>query len=390
MRVAIISESFLPTVNGVTNSVCKVLDYLADHGHEAIVIAPAAGSPAHYRGFPVHQVPSVAYRQFPMGIPNAQVARLISKFAPDVLHAASPFLLGAQGIAAANRFGIPTVAIFQTDVAGYAKRNRLGSASKLAWRFVRWIHDGADLTLVPSQASRSDLENAGVERIKLWGRGVDLTRYHPNNRMRPTAQALNTLLSSGGRAAGDSGRDTVVGYVGRIAPEKGLERLASLRGLPNLHLAIVGDGPSDDHIRSLLRGMPATFLGRLSGEQLADAYASFDVFVHTGTEETFGQTLQEAHATGLPVVAPAAGGPIDLVRHGENGYLFDPGDPADLRAGIRSLVDDPALRMRMGEAGRRAVIGKSWEALCDELMAHYVSVATPTKARKRTPAGSHA
>ena len=383
MRVAIISESFLPTVNGVTNSVCKVLDYLAANGHEAIVIAPAAGSPAHYRGFPVHQVPSVAYRQFPMGIPNAQVARLISKFAPDVLHAASPFLLGAQGIAAANRLGIPTVAIFQTDVAGYAKRNRLGSASKLAWRFVRWIHDGADLTLAPSQASRSDLEHAGVERIKLWGRGVDLTRYHPNNRMRPTAQALNTLLSG-------AGRDTVVGYVGRIAPEKGLERLASLRGLPNLHLAIVGDGPSDDHIRGLLRGMPATFLGRLSGEQLADAYASFDVFVHTGTEETFGQTLQEAHATCLPVVAPAAGGPIDLVRHGENGYLFDPDDPGDLRTGIRSLVDDPALRMRMGEAGRRAVIGKSWEALCDELMGHYASVATPTKVRKRTPAGSHA
>jgi phosphatidylinositol alpha 1,6-mannosyltransferase len=382
MRVAIISESFLPTVNGVTNSVCKVLDYLADHGHEAIVIAPAAGSPAHYRGFPVHQVPSVAYRQFPMGIPNAQVARLIAKFAPDVLHAASPFLLGAQGIAAANRLGIPTVAIFQTDVAGYAKRNRLGSASKLAWRFVRWIHDGADLTLAPSLASKADLENAGVDRIKLWGRGVDLTRYHPNNRMRPTAQALNTLLAGGGA--------TVVGYVGRIAPEKGLERLTSLRGLPNLHLAIVGDGPSDDHIRGLLHGMPATFLGRLSGQELADAYASFDVFVHTGTEETFGQTLQEAHATGLPVVAPAAGGPIDLVQHGENGYLFDPHEPAELRASIRSLVDDPALRLRMGEAGRRAVIGKSWEALCDELMAHYASVGTPTKARRRTPAGSHA
>ncbi len=388
MRVAIISESFLPTVNGVTNSVCKVLDHLADNGHEAIVIAPAAGSPSHYRGFPVHQVPSVAYRQFPMGIPNAQVSRLIAKFAPDVLHAASPFLLGAQGIAAANRLGIPTVAIFQTDVAGYAKRNRLGSASKLAWRVVRWIHDGADLTLVPSLASQRDLERAGVERLALWGRGVDLVRYHPNNRMRPAARALNTLLAGG--QPGDPDRDVVVGYVGRVAPEKGLERLASLRGLPNLHLAIVGDGPSDDRIRSLLRGMPVTFLGRLSGQQLADAYASFDVFVHTGTEETFGQTLQEAHASGLPVVAPAAGGPLDLVRHGENGYLFDPADPDDLRAGIRSLVDDPALRSRMGEAGRRAVLGKSWEALCSELLQHYASVSTPAKARRRTPVGSHA
>jgi phosphatidylinositol alpha 1,6-mannosyltransferase len=383
MRVAIISESFLPTVNGVTNSVCKVLDHLADNGHDAIVIAPAAGSPAHYRGFPVHQVPAVAYRQFPVGIPNAQVARIIARFAPDVLHAASPFLLGAQGIAAANRLGVPSVAVFQTDVAGYARRNRLGSASKLAWRLVKWVHDGADLTLAPSRASYADLERAGVERLGLWGRGVDLQRYHPNNRLRPGAAALHSLLS--GRAGGD----VVVGYVGRIAPEKGLERLAALRGLPGMHLAVVGDGPSDDRIRALTRGMPATFLGRLSGEQLADAYASFDVFVHTGTEETFGQTLQEAHASGLPVVAPAAGGPLDLIDHGGNGFLFDPSDAGDFRRHVAALVADAGLRSRLGEAGRRSVLGRSWQTICGELLEDYRSVIAQRTAVNRTPVGSH-
>jgi phosphatidylinositol alpha 1,6-mannosyltransferase len=248
---------------------------------------------------------------------------------------------------------------------------------------VKWIHDGADLTLVPSSASQHDLEQAGVARLARWGRGVDLVRYHPNNRTRPSAQALGALLSRGGR-------DTVVGYVGRVAPEKGLERLAALRGMPGLHLAIVGDGPSDDRIRRLLHGMPVTFLGRLSGQDLADAYASFDAFVHTGTEETFGQTLQEAHAAGLPVVAPAAGGPIDLVRHGEDGYLFDPDDRHDLRMRIQSLVADPALRLRMGEAGRRAVIGTSWDSVCDELLGHYRSVARVRAAPKRTRIGSHA
>lgn len=383
MRVAIVSESFLPTVNGVTGSVCKVLDHLADNGHEAMVICPAAGSPSHYRGFPVHQVPAVAYRQFPVGIPNAQLARLIGRFRPDVVHAASPFLLGAQAIAAANRQGIPSVAIFQTDVAGYARRNRLGSASKLAWRFVRWIHDGADRTLAPSTSSRNDLEGAGVQRIELWGRGVDLDRYHPNHRTRPAAAALHSLLSS-------NGRDVVVGYVGRIAPEKGLERFAALRGIPGIHLAIVGDGPSDASVRKLLRGMPVTYLGRLSGEQLADAYASFDVFAHTGTEETFGQTLQEAHAAGLPVIAPAAGGPIDLVRHGENGYLFDPDDDRDFALRVASLAADRELRMRMGEAGRRTVITTSWSSVCDELVGHYRAVIADRSARRRTPVGSHA
>jgi len=186
------------------------------------------------------------------------------------------------------------------------------------------------------------------------------------------------------------GADTVVGYVGRLAPEKGLERLRALHGMPGIHLAVVGEGPSDDHLRGLLRGMPATFLGRLSGDDLADAYASFDVFAHTGTEETFGQTLQEAHAAGLPVVAPAVGGPLDLIEHGVDGYLFDPDDADDFRMRVGGLVGDPTLRLRMGEAGRRAVLGKSWETLCDELLGHYGSVTAPAlPVRKRTPAGSH-
>lgn len=365
MRVAIVSESFLPTVNGVTNSVKKVLDYLRSHGHEAIVIVPAAGAPAQYAGFPVHEVPAFAYRQFPVGLPSPQVQRLIADFRPDVVHAASPFLLGAQAIAAAGRLDIPSVAIFQTDVAGYARRNHLGAATRFAWRVVRWIHEGADLTLVPSSASMADLEAAGIERLRRWGRGVDLSTYHPRNRMDATAQRLRQRLAPHG--------ETIVGYVGRIAPEKQVERMAALRGLDNIRLAIVGDGPAVPQVTKALAGMPVSWLGKLTGADLAAAYASFDVFLHTGTEETFGQTIQEAHASGIPVVAPRAGGPIDLVDHGDNGYLFDPGDDGQLRAYVEALTIDDALRSRMGEAGRRAVLGRSWDAVCGELVGHYSS-----------------
>ena len=354
MRVVIVSESFLPTVNGVTNSVKKVLEHLRDRGHEATVIVPAAGAPKQFAGFPVHEVPALAYRQFPVGLPNPAVAKLITDFAPDVVHAASPFLLGAQAIAAAGRAGIPSVAIFQTDVAGYARRNHLGAATKFAWRVVQWIHGGADLTLVPSSASMHDLELAGVERLARWGRGVDLVTYHPNNRRSPMVQRLRQRLAPHG--------ETIVGYVGRIAPEKQVERLAVLRGIPGLRLAIVGDGPSVPLAKRAMRGMPVTWLGSLTGADLAAAYASFDVFVHTGTEETFGQTVQEAHATGLPVIAPRAGGPIDLVSHGVDGFLFDPNDDRDLRLAVERLVTEPDLRGRMGEAGRRRVLGRSWAA----------------------------
>lgn len=362
MRVALISESFLPTVNGVTTSVCKVLDHLARTGHEAIVIAPA-GAPASYAGFPVHTVPAVAYRQFPVGLPSQRVQKLLADFRPDVLHAASPFLLGAQGIAAANRLDIPSVAIFQTDVAGYARRNHLGQATAFAWRYVKWVHEGATRTLVPSSASMRDLLRVGVPRLALWTRGVDLVGFHPNRKNDQDVAALRARLSPNG--------EVVVGYVGRIAPEKQVERFQALRGLPGIRIALVGDGPSVPAVTRALEGLPVTWLGRLSGAELATAYASFDVFLHAGTEETFGQTLQEAHAAGLPVVAPAAGGPIDLITHGDDGFLFRPDDNRDLRRCVSELVADPGLRGRMGEAGRRRVLSRSWESVCGTLLDFY-------------------
>jgi phosphatidylinositol alpha 1,6-mannosyltransferase len=366
VRVAVVSESFLPTTNGVTNSVRKVLEYLRANGHDAIVIVPAAGAPSTYAGFPVYEVPAVAYRQFPVGLPSPLVETLIARFRPDVIHAASPFLLGAQAIAAGRRLGIPSVAIFQTDVAGYARRNRLGGATRFAWRVVRWIHDGASLTLVPSSASMSDLQSAGVSRLARWGRGVDLDLYHPRNRADAATAGLRESLAPRG--------ETIVGYVGRLAPEKQVERIRSLRGLAGVHFAIVGDGPSAPAVRKELRGMPVSYLGVLTGQALARAYASFDIFLHTGTEETFGQTVQEAHASGLPVIAPRAGGPIDLVDHGVNGLLYGPQDDIELRAHVETLVTDSTLRSRMGEAGRRAVLGRSWDGVCGELVAHYEAV----------------
>jgi len=378
MRVAVVTESFLPTVNGVTTSVGKVLEHLAAHGHEAMVIAPAAGAPSRHAGFEVHQVPSIAYRQFPVGLPSPQVQRLIEAFAPDVLHAASPFLLGAQALTAAQRLGIPSVAIFQTDVAGYARRNRLGAATGIAWRLVRRVHERADLTLAPSSASIADLAAAGVPRVARWGRGVDLEAYHPRSAAAEGARRLRRRLAPD--------EQTVVGYVGRVAPEKRLERLAGLRGLAGVSIAVVGDGPAMPRVRAALTGMPVTFLGTLVGTELATAYGAFDVFVHPGTEETFGQTLQEAHASGLPVVAPRAGGPIDLVDSGVDGYLYEPDDDQGMRDPVGRLVAEPALRRRMGEAGRRRVLGRSWAAVCDELLAHYRAVITGAEARSEAVA----
>lgn len=366
MRIAVVTESFLPTLNGVTNSVKKVLDHLRLRGHDAIVICPKAGAPASYAGFPVHQVPTVNLREFPVGLPSPQVEQILREFRPDVLHAASPAMLGWHALIAARRRGIPSVAIFQTDVAGYTQRNKLGLMRDFTWKLIRAIHSQADITLAPSSHSIRDLERQRIPRVKPWGRGVDLVSYHPEHRHSEESAALRASL------AGDD--EVIVGYVGRLAPEKQVERLSELRDIPNAKFVIVGDGPSRASVERAMRKMPVEFLGQRSGRDLALAYSVFDLFVHTGTEETFGQTLQEAHAAGLPVIAPLAGGPVDLVTHGYDGYLFDPtarrGNDS-MHQYVSRLVSDEPLRARMGEAGRRRVLDRSWERICDQLLEYY-------------------
>ena len=373
MRVAVVSESFLPTVNGVTTSVLRVLEHLHNRGHETIVIAPA-GAPADYAGARVVPVPTVSYREFPVGLPTPIVSRTLADFAPDVVHVASPFLLGAHAIGASWRLGTPSVAIFQTDVAGYAKRNRLSAATSFAWRVVNLVHDKADLTLAPSSSAMSDLAAAGVQRLDRWGRGVDLDGYHPRLRQEADALALRASLAPHG--------DLIVGYVGRLAPEKQVERLAALKGIPGIRIVIVGDGPSGPSVRAALAGMPVDYLGSLHGRDLALAYAAFDIFAHTGCEETFGQTIQEAQASGVPVIAPRSGGPIDLIDHGRTGLLTDPDDSRALRGAVRTLAADAAQRARLGEAGRRSVLGRTWVALGDQLIGHYERVIGEARARR--------
>jgi phosphatidylinositol alpha 1,6-mannosyltransferase len=360
LRVAVVTESFLPSLNGVTTSVCRVLEHLRARGDEAVVICPGP-APAEYAGFRVVGVPAFSYRSFPVGVPTPTLQRTLAGFAPDVVHVASPFVLGAAGLAVARRLGLCTVAIYQTDVAGFARRHHAGAASATAWRWLRRLHAAADLTLAPSTSALADLRGHGVERVALWARGVDAERFHPARRNSPPVRELRAALAGPG--------EVLVGYVGRLAPEKRVERLAVLADLPGVRTAVVGDGPSAPHVARRLPG--ARMLGRLDGDALAEAFAALDVFVHTGTEETFGQTLQEAMASGVPVVAPASGGPLDLVQPGVTGLLYDPEDDAGLRAAVTRLAADAALRQQLGTAARRSVEPRSWTTLGEELVRYY-------------------
>nr|WP_260152612.1 glycosyltransferase family 1 protein [Hoyosella altamirensis] len=357
----------MPNVNGVTNSVLRVLEHLKRGGHEAIVIAPDAvgGETAvpEYEGFPVYRVPAVMVpmvTSLPVGLPQPWMTDVMRTFDPDVVHLASPFLLGAGGLGAARRLDVPTVAVFQTDVAGFACSYGLGLTARAAWRWTRKLHRGATRTLAPSTASVADLERHGVPRVHRWGRGVDIDRFTPTRR---SAELRERWTPEG---------KLIVGFVGRLAPEKHVERLAALNHCENFQIVVVGDGPDRPKLQA--RMPKAIFTGHLGGIELAQAYASFDVFVHPGEYETFCQAVQEALASGIPVIGPDAGGPKDLIAHARTGFLLPVPHFEELLPDAVGAFAHPVARSQFGRAARRSVMRRTWPAICDELLGHYSEV----------------
>ncbi|WP_268982618.1 glycosyltransferase [Streptomyces sp. HF10] len=318
---------------------------------------PRHGRPLSGRPGPLPPAPRLPAG--PRRPPQPAPGRGPGEHRPDVVHLASPFVLGARGMAAAARLGLPAVAVYQTDLAGYA-RTYMGAGEAAAWRRIRAVHAAADRTLAPSTAALGDLETHGVPRVRLWPRGVDTVRFRPDRR----DEALRRELAPGG--------ELLVGYVGRLAPEKHVELLAGVTALDGVRLVVVGDGPSHAHLTEALPG--AAFLGRRTGDELARIFASLDVFAHTGPFETFCQTVQEAMASGVPVVAPAVGGPLDLVHHGRTGLLVPPRDAEAVRDAVRCLAEDPARRGAFGAAARALVEGRTWAAVGDRLIGHYEDV----------------
>ena len=366
MRVAIVAESFLPNVNGVTNSVLRVIEHLRRTGHEVLVIAPDTprGQPPADRvhdGVRVHRVPAHMFPKvtsLPLGVPLPRIVGVLRGFDPDVVHLASPALLGWGGVHAARHLGVPAVAVFQTDVAGFAESYGVGVLSRASWAWTRRLHSKADRTLAPSTSAMENLAAHGIPRLHKWGRGVDITGFVPSAR----DESLRAAWSPAGKP--------VVGFVGRLAPEKHVERLATVAARDDLQVVIVGDGVDRGKLESL---MPtAVFTGELRGAALAAAYASMDVFVHPGEHETFCQAVQEAMASGLPVIAPDAGGPRDLVTPMHTGLLLGVGEfETRLCGAVDHLV---AERARYSAAARRSVLARTWPAVCDELLGHYESV----------------
>ena len=362
MRVAVVTESFLPSVNGVTNSVLRILDTFKQRGFEALVIAPTRTGDKH-NGYPVHQTVSVPFLQFPVAVPGPSIQRELDEFNPDVIHVAAPFMIGAQAIAWGYKNNVPVVAVYQTDLSGYIERYGLSFARPVVDRMMASIHEKADINLAPTPDTADYLRQLGVRNVEVWGRGVDLDLFQPANKFTDEVKALKQKIAPNG--------EKIIGFVGRLAAEKQVHRMSELFGLADTKFLVVGDGPERARLEAQFVGHGVYFAGRQTAVELANHYAAIDIFVHFGTEETFGQTIQEAQATGLPVVAPNIGGPKFLIEDGVSGLLADPAGQGGYQRLVRKLLEDGKLQQKMASKAREAVTNKSWEANNAKLIGFY-------------------
>lgn len=328
-----------------------------NQGHEVIIIAPSVETtPNFFEGSRVVGLSAINLnRVLPIALPNQVIERTLRNFSPDIVHLASPAIMGSFAQRSAHIIGIPTIAIYQTDYVGFSSHYRMKFATGVINQFIRNIHGTANLNLAPSQFAAENLRTAGVNNIAIWGRGVDLDLFNPKRRQEK--------LFANGKIA--------LGYVGRLAPEKSIHRLRVLNGNKNIQLVIIGDGPERERLKRLLP--QAIFTGKRSGTDLAEHVASLDVFIHPGDHETFCQAAQEALASGVPVIAPKKGAVREFILEGVNGLTIDM-SRAESLSDITDIEWNHLLSREMRESARRSVEDRSWGQINAELIKHYQSV----------------
>lgn len=367
MRIAFFTETFLPKIDGIVNTLCYLLQHLAARGHTSLLFAPEGG-PAKYAQTPViglGAIPFPLYPELKLVPPHVDVSRRLAAFRPDLIHVLNPCSLGVVGLNQARTLQVPVVASYHTDIPGFAVRWGFGLFREPLWAYLRWLHNQADLNLCPSRVTQLELEAQGIQRTRIWSRGIDTSRFNPAQR----SQAWRLRLSGGQPDA------PLLLYVGRLSPEKRVDWLCSvLAALPQVRLAVVGDGPARPELERLFAKTPTVFTGYLQGDELAQAYAAADVFVFPAANETLGNVVLEAMASGLPVVAARAGGVLDHVVEGETGLLFEPESQEALIAAVSRLASDEKYARQLGSSGRTRVQPQSWAAVLDGLLVDYAAL----------------
>jgi glycosyltransferase involved in cell wall biosynthesis len=371
MRIALFSDTYHPQVNGVARTLKRLTDYFEKRGIEYKVFVPETEDrKEHYPN--VHSFtsfPFIFYLECRTAIANPiTIEKQLKEFSPDLIYVTTPLTMGLVGVRCAKKMNIPLVASYQTHFDIYLDYYKMTWLSPLLWKYMKWFHSNASRIFVPSVETKKHLESKGFQHLSIWSRGVDCETFSPSKRTNRIREAyrLNekfTLL-----------------YVGRLAPEKDLETLTKIiKFMPPavkeaVQWVIVGDGPLRKEMERDLKEESVTFTGYLNGEDLAEIYASSNLFVFPSASETFGNVILEAFASGLPAIVADKGGVTTIVEDGKDGRIARAHHFESFIEAIEEITGNDELHKSMSRQARIKAERLSWDSIFKKLEFEYREV----------------
>ncbi|WP_226034766.1 glycosyltransferase family 4 protein [Aquibacillus saliphilus] len=334
MKIVIVTETFLPSTDGVVTRLTEAIKYLRQLNHEVIVIAPDLGV-NEFEGAVVEGVRAITmpfYRYRPFSLPQKQVKSIIKHYSPDLVHVVNPVSVGASGVYYANKLNIPLIASYHTHIPKYLDYYKMYRPLKpFVWNYIRSLHNKALINLCTSESIRKELVAKNFSNVDVWKRGVDTDKYHPRN----YSNRMRMKLSNG------KINQKLLVFVGRLAIEKEIYKIKSLLDArSDVSLAIVGDGPARQELEEIFTGTRTVFTGFMHGEELAEAFASADAFIFPSVTETLGLVILEAMASGLPVIAASSGPTMEQISDGTNGFLYENNSTVSMVQAVTKLENN--------------------------------------------------
>lgn len=371
MRVAIFTGNYNHIRDGVSLTLNRLVDYLQKNGVEVLVFGPTIPEPAFEHIGTLIEVPSIRMPGRPeyritTGFPD-EAKKHLEAFKPDLIHLATPDILGIKALRWAEKQNIPLVSSYHTHFSGYLKYYKLSIFAPFLWKFLAWFYGKCREVYVPSESMAEILAEKNITTtLKIWERGINSELFNPRKRDMEWR-----------RTQGFDDEDIVVTFVSRLVWEKNLRLFADVvnrlkQKHSNVKAMVVGEGPAQEEMMELLPN--AVFTGFLKGEDLAKAYASSDIFFFPSDTETFGNVTLEAMASGLPAVVANATGSKSLVDHGKNGFRASVERSDKFFTLIEKLIVDPELRERMAKASLEKSKKYIWDSINGKLLGYYKNV----------------
>lgn len=370
-KVALFTGNYHHVRDGVSLTLNRLVAFLLENGVDVLVFGPTIDDPPMEHSGVMVAVPSVKAPGRPeyritTGFPDDAREKL-EDFDPDIVHIATPDILGYKALKWARKNSVPVVSSFHTNFTSYLKYYKLGLMEPLGWKYLRWFYGQCEHVYVPTESMAQELRDQQIDtNLKIWARGIDVEKFNPSYRN-----------PSWRKKVGFSEDDIVVTFVSRLVWEKNLELFADVvqdvqKTEPKLKALVVGEGPAMTGLKQMMPN--AAYLGFLKGEELSSAYANSDIFFFPSDTETFGNVTLEAMASGLPCLVADAVGSKSLVAQNKNGFLGDVNDPETFKKYLKKLVDDSDLRQQMSAESLTRAEDYSWESINNNLLGYYQEI----------------